>query len=386
MPPISKPPQKGGLRKLIIPLLLIAAIFFFLKSGDETPTEEKTETEKTEKQKVAKKGSETLTSEKLGITFSHPAAWGKADAESETSLAIVFSDTCAGTDCDSLFIQKITSSDPNFTQIFELIKTLEKVETRPGFSFYQDTEKKVVTANKLFVDNEKGTIYTFELTGKTVESEKFDSIIASLKEIPVTTSVTIPPSTTGAITPQTTADTGTTPAPGEAQPVATQTYKFQCNDLANYAREGFYSEFVTTLTKVGAFSDPASVKTYGKIMLGVNDVKQACYSAEGKIFLALIPKGHSPGTTEFHLMKYNLNGKTLVDASRRGNWSSVTGPAEFAKRDGQIIHMNSSIKEGACIKTATYDYNYIENSLTAKELCTSCEGQAEKKCEQLEKP
>lgn len=384
MPPISRPPQRGGLRKLIIPLLLIAAIFFFLKSGDETPTGEKTGTEKAEELKTTKKGSKTLTSGKLGITFSHPALWGEADAESETSLAMVFGDTCAGTDCDSLFVQKMTSSDPNFTQIFELMKTLEKVETRPGFSFYQDTEKKVVTANKLFVDNEKGTIYTFELTGKTVESEKFDSIIASLKEIPVTTSMTVPPGTTSATTPQATVDAN--PATGAAQPSTTRAYKFQCNDLANYAREGFYSEFVTALTKVGALSDPASVKTYGKIMLGVNDVKQACYSAEGKIFLALVPKGPSPGTTEFHLLKYDLDAKTLVDASLRGNWTSVSGPAEFGKRDGQIIRMDGSVKEGICIKSGTYEYNYIQNTLTAKELCTSCEGQAEKKCEQLEKP
>lgn len=379
MSPINKPqinkPQKGGLRKLIIPLLLIAAIFFFLKSGDDTSKDEKIETQKTEESKTEKKGSETLRAEKLGIAFEHPASWGSADAESETSLAMVFSDTCAGTDCDSFFVQKITSSDPNFTQIFELMKTLEKVETRPGFTFYQDTEKKVVTANKLFMDNEKGTIYTFELIGKTVESEKFDSIIESLKEIPVTTSATVPPST-----PVSETSTGTSAT------TTTQTYKFQCNDLANYAREDFYSEFVTVLTKTSAFSDPASVKTYGKVMLSANDVKQACYSAEGKIFLAIVPKGPSPDTTEFHLLKYDLTTKTLIDAFRRGNWTSITGPTQFGKRDGQIIHMDGSIKEGACIKAATYDYNYIKNTLTAKELCTSCEGQAEKKCEQLEKP
>ena len=383
-------PQGGGLRKLIIPLFIIGVIFFIFRGGsDDTTTPP--ESDQTQTQVVEKKeGSESTRAEKIGITFDHPASWGEIDSENEKALIMIFNDACTGSDCGNLFIEKFLLTDSNFGQVAQLVKTLQTTEEKNGIKFYQDTDKKVVTGNKIFAESPKGTIYTFELSGKGSEAEKFDELTSSLREIAVVNSANPPPTLPATTPPATTGTAGAPGAPGAPTttitPPATTgpTFKFaSCNDLAAYAKETFYTDFVTQMTKIPVFSDPYTMKLYGRQMITVNDIKQGCLSTEGKMFLALIPKGPGSGTTEFHIFKYDLATKMIKESQKKGDWSKIPGPSEFGKRDGRVIHMSSSAKEATCVNTASYDYDYIDNIVTAKEICSACEGAAQKTCQQL---
>ncbi|MEK7545303.1 MAG: hypothetical protein AAB551_04190 [Patescibacteria group bacterium] len=381
--------QGGGLRKLIIPAIIIGVIFFLFSGNDDGTTPP--ETGETQTQVIEKKeGSESTRAEKIGITFDHLASWGEIDSENEKALVMIFNDACTGSDCGNLFVEKFLLTDSSFGQVAQLAKTLQKIQEKNGLIFYQDTDKKVVTGNKIFVESQKGTIYTFELSGKGAQAENFEEVMNTLREITIVDNTNPPPSL-----PSTTAAPATTgtptpgvpgsPATAPTTPVVTgPTFKFQsCNDLAAYAKETFYTDFVTQMTKMSAFSDPYTMKLYGRQMITVNDIKQGCISSEGKMFLALIPKGPGTGTIEFHIYKYDLGTKVVKEAQKKGDWTKAVGPSEFGKREGRVIHMSSSAKEGTCINTTSYDYDYIDNIITAKEACSACEGVAQKTCQQL---
>ncbi len=126
-----------------------------------------------------------------------------------------------------------------------------------------------------------------------------------------------------------------------------------CGGLGKATSQTWYADFVLQLQKSGIEFAPLHRP------LKADDLEGVCASTEGKIavFLGASYKGKS----DFHLIKYNIETKTLEEAVLLNGTCEIC-PSQFGKRFGPALTLTGQ----SGTKKKVYEYFYDANILKEK--------------------
>ncbi|MBI5414903.1 hypothetical protein HZA38_05325 [Candidatus Peregrinibacteria bacterium] len=126
----------------------------------------------------------------------------------------------------------------------------------------------------------------------------------------------------------------------------------KCGQPQLFKGESWYVDFEAALHNAAI--------PFGRETISVENLTGGCYSSDGKMAFFLGAQD-GQGTYDFHLLKYNLEGKTLEEAFLVDGKCDIC-PTKLGKRNGPFLSLQG--QEGA--NQVEYEYYYADNILQKK--------------------
>ncbi len=128
-------------------------------------------------------------------------------------------------------------------------------------------------------------------------------------------------------------------------------------ELEEVAEEEMYVDF-RSMTKEG------TVINRDAELVGLEDVVDSCYSANGNILVMLVPGDYAQAPSVFKFdTEEGVLERALMNDHGRGMLASG---GEFGKRVDDVIKMEGMTGDAGVVALMYYDYNFIENVIELK--------------------
>lgn len=131
-----------------------------------------------------------------------------------------------------------------------------------------------------------------------------------------------------------------------------------CGALASYSSKDWYAAFAQTAASA---------------QLDVKNIKNVCYSENGKILVTLIP-GDFKNCTNGIVARYDVTSGSIQQALINSKEQKCLGwPSQFGKREGTIIKMEGPAFGEGCKDKMYFDYDFVKNTMELKKVYTTCD-------------
>ncbi len=340
--------MKRALSYLVFVIVVVAALAYMLGGDEEASQTSKTNPSEVEGAEPGADDSAAKTkvfvSDHLGISFSYP---GSLTMEPVVDYETLFigSDASCMQNCTGI---KFLSIQSKFSDGKEnpLLVDFNKEGVKDSGSFLVIAKTAEGADAQVSLYNKKDTIYQFTAPFADFLSE----IAETFQEIPKVSTLKIP---------------STDP----------REFKFEsCGVLADYQTQPFYGDLLQKLTTLQRYHQAILVSQFGVTKIIPDDVTDICYSSAGSMVIMLL--AGKQYCEQGSVVKYetdtgkiefaDLSPATMVPSGLSGCGSL----RNFGKRTGRFISATAEFGDAGVSMKWSLIYDYIDNVLFAKEVCT----------------